>query len=507
MTWRQAKWEEPLIFEMGNEGRVGTLVPIDEEINKEINEVQLPEKIRRKGDLELPQLSELEVVRHFIRLSQMNFGVDNGMVPLGSCTMKYNPKIEEVAASFVENLHPLQDEETVQGVLEVIYRIQEWMADITGMDLCSLQIPAGAAGELAGVLMIKKYHETKNHINRDEMLVADTAHGTNPASAAMAGYRVIYIKSNSEGLVDIDILKETVNDRTAGFMLTNPNTLGLFEENILEIAKIIHSVDGVLYYDGANLNGILGVTKPGYMGFDIVHVNLHKTFAVPHGGGGPGAGAICAKGELVNYLPYPIVEKHNEKYTLSKVPKYSIGKIATYYGNIANVIRAYSYILGLGAEGLSYIGKMSTVATNYLIAKLKDVKGLSLIAPNRFRKHEVVFSAKPLAVSTGVTALDIAKALLDRGFYAPTIYFPGIVEEALMIEPTETEPKEVIDAFANAIKDIINKAYENPQEIQKTPQNTAVKRIDQVYANHPTTITPTYRVLKLRKLGKITALK
>lgn len=507
MTWRQAKWDEPLILEMGNKGRIGTLIPIDEDIKKSINEVKLPEKVYRKNNLELPQLSELEVVRHFIRLSQMNFGVDNGMIPLGSCTMKYNPKIEEATANFIEDLHPLQDEESVQGILEIIYKIQQWLAEITGMDLCSVQVPAGAAGELAGVLMIKKYHESKQRKTRDEILVADTAHGTNPASASMAGYKVIYIKSNSEGLVDIDILKETVNERTAGFMLTNPNTLGLFEENILEISKIVHTVDGVLYYDGANLNGILGVTKPGYMGFDIVHINLHKTFAVPHGGGGPGAGAICAKGALVDYLPYPIVEKKNGKYIFSYIPKYTIGKIAMFYGNIANIVRAYTYILGLGSEGLAYIGKMSTLATNYLIAKLKDTKGLSLPAPKRLRKHEVVFSAKPLANETGVTAFDIAKALLDKGFYAPTIYFPGIVEEALMIEPTETEPKEVLDAFINALKEIINQAYINPTKIQTTPNNTSVGRIDQTYANHPTTITPTYRVLRLRKEGKIGPLK
>ncbi|PVU75915.1 aminomethyl-transferring glycine dehydrogenase subunit GcvPB, partial [Acidianus hospitalis] len=434
-----------------------------------------------------------------------NFGVDLGMMPLGSCTMKYNPKVEELTSRVVENCHPLQDEDTVQGILEMMYEMQKWLAEMTGMDECSLQIPAGAAGELAGVLMIKKYHETKNR-KRDEMLVADTAHGTNPASAAMAGYKVIYIKSNQEGLVDIDILKEVVNSKTAGFMLTNPNTLGLFEENILEISKIIHSVDGVLYYDGANLNGILGVARPGDMGFDIVHINLHKTFAVPHGGGGPGAGAICAKGELKDYLPYPIVDKEGDKYVLRN-PVKTIGKIASFYGNIGNVIRAYVYILGLGPQGISQVGKMSTLATNYLISKLKDVKGLELLAPHRPRKHEVVFSAKPLLNDKGVTALDIAKALLDRGFYAPTIYFPGIVEEALMIEPTETEPKETLDKFIAALKEILEESYKDPEKIRQTPQNTSVKRLDQVKANHPTSVTPSYRVLRLREKGIIKILK
>jgi len=501
--WRQANWDEPLIYELSSDKKrkQGIIIP-EENIDVKIN---IPEKIKRKNDLEIPELSELEVVRHFVRLSQQNFGVDLGMMPLGSCTMKYNPKVEELTSRVVENYHPLQDEDTVQGILEMMYEMQKWLAEMTGMDECSLQIPAGAAGELAGVLMIKKYHETKNR-KRDEMLVADTAHGTNPASAAMAGYKVIYIKSNQEGLVDIDILKEVVNSKTAGFMLTNPNTLGLFEENILEISKIIHSVDGVLYYDGANLNGILGVARPGDMGFDIVHINLHKTFAVPHGGGGPGAGAICAKGELKDYLPYPIVDKEGDKYVLRN-PVKTIGKIASFYGNIGNVIRAYVYILGLGPQGISQVGKMSTLATNYLISKLKDVKGLELLAPHRPRKHEVVFSAKPLLNDKGVTALDIAKALLDRGFYAPTIYFPGIVEEALMIEPTETEPKETLDKFIAALKEILEESYKDPEKIRQTPQNTSVKRLDQVKANHPTSVTPSYRVLRLREKGIIKILK
>ncbi|MDT7901223.1 MAG: aminomethyl-transferring glycine dehydrogenase subunit GcvPB [Acidianus sp.] len=501
--WRQANWDEPLIYELSSDKKrkQGIIIP-EENIDVKIN---IPEKIKRKNDLEIPELSELEVVRHFVRLSQQNFGVDLGMMPLGSCTMKYNPKVEELTSRVVENYHPLQDEDTVQGILEMMYEMQKWLAEMTGMDECSLQIPAGAAGELAGVLMIKKYHETKNR-KRDEMLVADTAHGTNPASAAMAGYKVIYIKSNQEGLVDIDILKEVVNSKIAGFMLTNPNTLGLFEENILEISKIIHSVDGVLYYDGANLNGILGIARPGDMGFDIVHINLHKTFAVPHGGGGPGAGAICAKGELKDYLPYPIVDKEGDKYVLRN-PVKTIGKIASFYGNIGNVIRAYVYILGLGPQGISQVGKMSTLATNYLISKLKDVKGLELLAPHRPRKHEVVFSAKPLLNDKGVTALDIAKALLDRGFYAPTIYFPGIVEEALMIEPTETEPKETLDKFIAALKEILEESYKDPEKIRQTPQNTSVKRLDQVKANHPTSVAPSYRVLRLREKGIIKILK
>ncbi|EWG06999.1 MAG: glycine dehydrogenase subunit 2 [Candidatus Aramenus sulfurataquae] len=502
--WRQAKWDEPLIFEYKEKGRRGMLIPREDEIRKAVS-VNIPDKIRREREAELPELSELEVIRHYIRLSQMSFGVDTGMMPLGSCTMKYNPKVEELSQSLVENLHPLQDISTVQGALEMLYEMQEWIAEITGMDKCSFQVPAGSAGELAGVLMIKKYHEEKGR-RRDEMLVADTAHGTNPASAAMAGFKVVYIKSNNRGLVDLDILKEVVNENVAGFMLTNPNTLGLFEEEILEISKVIHSVDGVLYYDGANLNGILGVARPGDMGFDVVHVNLHKTFAVPHGGGGPGAGAICAKGEMAEYLPYPIVEKSSKGYSLY-YPKESIGKISTFFGNVGNVARAYTYILGLGPQGVSAVGKMSTVATNYLISKLRGIRGLELPFPGKYRKHEVVFSAKPLMNDTGVTAFDVAKALLDRGFYAPTIYFPPIVDEALMIEPTETETRETLDKFANALKEILAEAYSDPKKISSTPLNTSVGRLDQVTANHPTTVTPTYLVKKLREENKIGALR
>ncbi|MBW9141760.1 MAG: aminomethyl-transferring glycine dehydrogenase subunit GcvPB [Candidatus Aramenus sp.] len=502
--WRQAKWDEPLIFEYKGKGRRGMLIPREDEIRKEVS-VNIPDKIRREREAELPELSELEVIRHYIRLSQMSFGVDTGMMPLGSCTMKYNPKVEELSQSLVENLHPLQDVSTVQGALEMLYEMQEWIAEITGMDKCSFQVPAGSAGELAGVLMIKKYHEEKGR-RRDEMLVADTAHGTNPASAAMAGFKVVYIKSNNRGLVDLDILKEVVNENVAGFMLTNPNTLGLFEEEILEISKVIHSVDGVLYYDGANLNGILGVARPGDMGFDVVHVNLHKTFAVPHGGGGPGAGAICAKGEMAEYLPFPVVEKSSKGYSLY-YPKKSIGKISTFLGNVGNVARAYTYILGLGPQGVSAVGKMSTVATNYLISKLRGIRGLELPFPGKYRKHEVVFSAKPLMNDTGVTAFDVAKALLDRGFYAPTIYFPPIVDEALMIEPTETETRETLDKFANALKEILAEAYSDPKKISRTPLNTSVGRLDQVTANHPTTVTPTYLVKKLREENKIGALR
>jgi glycine dehydrogenase subunit 2 len=505
MSWKQAYWEEPLIFELGKNGRKGLTIPKELEIRKEVK-IELPEAVLRKKEPELPELSEVEVTRHFIRLSQMSFGVDNGMIPLGSCTMKYNPKVQEEVQYLVEDFHPLQDEETVQGILEMIYEMQKILSEITGMDECSLQVPAGSAGEFAGVLMIKKYHENIGKL-KNEMLVADTAHGTNPASAVMAGFKVIYVKSNSEGLIDIDVLKQSVNENTAGFMLTNPNTLGLFEENIIEISRIIHEVDGILYYDGANLNGILGITRPGDMGFDIVHLNLHKTFGVPHGGGGPGAGAICAKGKMVEYLPYPLVEKKNGKFSLSKIPNKTIGKIATFYGNIANILRAYVYILGLGSEGLRNVGIQSTLITNYILYKLKNQKGIEILAPNRPRKHEVAISLRPLSEETGVTAFDVSKAILDYGFYAPTIYFPPNLKESMLIEPTETETKETVDKFIEILLKIIKESYENQEKIKSAPQNTSVKRLDQVYANHPTTITPTYRIYKLRKGGAEIILK
>ncbi|EZQ06865.1 glycine dehydrogenase [Candidatus Acidianus copahuensis] len=494
--WEQAKWNEPLIFELKGEKRIGMLIP-REELDVE---VELPNSLRRSQDPELPELSELEVVRHFTRLSEMNFGVDSGMMPLGSCTMKYNPKIEEIASLVTEDIHPLQDENTTQGSMEMLYYVQSWLAEATGMDECSLAIPAGASGELAGSLMIRKYNK-----NRDEMLVADTAHGTNPASASMVGFKVIYVKTNDKGTVNLNVLRELVSDKVAGFMLTNPNTLGIFEDEILEIAKYIHSVDGVLYYDGANLNGILGVARPGDMGFDIVHVNLHKTFAVPHGGGGPGAGAVCAKGKMVDFLPYPIVGKKSDKFVFIK-PKNSIGRISTYNGNVGNIARAFTYMAGLGPQGISMIGKMSTLATNYLVSLLRNVEGLYLPFPQKYRKHEVVFSAEP-ATDWGITALDIAKALIDRGFYAPTVYFPSIVKEALMIEPTETEPKEEIEKFAFNLNEILKTAKANPEDIKKTPTHTSIRRLDQVKANHPATITPSYRVKKLREKDIIKLLK
>ncbi len=514
MSYRQAKWPEPLIYELGAKGRIGFLVPDpEEEIVKEVGsltEILPREMLRSEDDLPpLPELSEPEIVRHFTRLSQMSYGVDLGPMPLGSCTMKYNPKISEQIASDerITLLHPLQDERTVQGILELLYMLERWLCEITGMDRFSLQPAAGAHGELTGVLMIKKYHELNGEPWRDEILVADSAHGTNPASAAMAGFKVVKVPTFDDGTIDVEALKAVVGKRTAGLMLTNPNTLGIFEKNIVEVAKIVHEAGGLLYYDGANLNGILGITRPGDMGFDIVHVNVHKTFASPHGGGGPGAGPVGARGELVELLPRPLIGFDGKKYFLDYSGDKSIGRVRAFHGNILPLVKAFVYIAMLGGEGLKEVAEQSVLATNYLIAKLRDVEGYELpYDPSTPRKHEVVFSAKPLAEATGIGAEDVAKALLDKGFYAPTIYFPLIVEEALMIELTETEPKEVIDAYAEALKEIAGKAFENPEELKKAPRNTSVGRVDNVKANHPRYVTPTYRVYRLREKGVIRSL-
>lgn len=508
--WRQARWREPLIYELNSvkAKRIGFIIPYADEEEKLVKIVGKPEEklgiMYRDTPPELPSLSEVEVVRHYVRLTQMSYGVDVGPVPLGSCTMKFNPKICEELASDprLVNLHPYQDEDTVQGLLEMLYLLERWLAELTGMDRCSLQPPAGAAGELAGALMIKKYHLDRGE-NRDEMLVPDSAHGTNPASAAMAGFKVVRIPTSEKGTIDLEALRSAVSERTAGLMLTNPNTLGVFEEDILEVAKIVHDVGGLLYYDGANLNAIMGIVRPGDMGFDIVHLNIHKTFAAPHGGGGPGAGVVCAKGELVDYLPRPLIEFDGRKYYWDYTCKKCIGRIRAYYGNIIPLVKAFIYIAMLGPEGLREAALQSVINTNYFIALLKDVQDYALpFDPQRPRKHEVVYTAEPLKKATGVTAEDVAKALLDHGLHAPTIYFPPIVNEALMIEFTESEPRENIEFYAKTLKEIAKMSHESPQRIKSCPHNTSVGRLDMRYANHPKTVTPTYRVYRRRVKGE-----
>jgi len=500
--YRQARWDEPLIFELGGKGRCGFSVPHSgdfEDVRVRLEDV-LPSGALRRKPPNLPEVSEVEVVRHFTRLSQMNWGVDLGAYPLGSCTMKYNPKVNEdnELVRKLAYVHPEQPEETVQGLLEALYKLERWLAEITGMDRGSFQAAAGAHGELVGALMIRAYHEYKGE-ERDEMIIPDSAHGTNPASAAMAGFKVITVPSK-DGRVNLEALEAAVSDETAGIMLTNPNTLGLFEYEILDIARIVHEAGGLLYYDGANLNGIMGYARPGDMGFDIVHLNIHKTFSAPHGGSGTGAGVALAKGELVHFLPTPLIAFDGEKYYWDYDIPHSIGRVRVYYGNIIPLVKAYAYILALGGEGLKEVTTQAVVATNYFISKLKGVKGYEIpYAEGVPRKHEVVVSAKPLARDTGVTAEDVAKALLDRGLHAPTMYFPLIVNEALMIEFTETEPKESIDAYASALAEISSKAYENPEEVKLAPKNTSVGRLDLVKANRLSTFIPSYRYLKRRR--------
>ncbi len=519
VAYRQAKWSEPLVYELGSPGKPGLTIPDPEdEIVSEVGPLRLPENLERGDAPPIPGLSEVELSRHLTRLSEMSYGVDSGPLPLGSCTMKYNPRIALKYAydDRITMLHPLQDDDTVQGVLEIMYRVQEWLAAILGMDACSLHPAAGAHGELAGVLMIRRYHSLRGD-TRDEIIVPDSAHGTNPASAAMAGFKVVEVPTASDGNVDLEALRAAVTPRTAGLMITNPSTLGLFEENILEIASLIHDVGGLLYYDGANLNGIMGYARPGDMGFDIAHVNLHKTFSSPHGGGGPGSGPVCVRnvrvtGELTlaDLLPGPrvIYDESQGMYRLKWPGEHSIGLLRAYQSNTAVVVWAYTYMLMLGAKGLRIAGEVSVLNTNYLLKLLEGVRGYSLpFDPKRPRKHEAVISASGLKKETGVTAEDIAKALLDAGLHAPTIYFPLIVEEALMIELTESETLENIEAYAARLREIAETAYKDPQSLKEAPKNTSKRRIDLVKANHPKTLTPTWRVKILRDKGIISSLK
>ncbi|MEM2341561.1 MAG: aminomethyl-transferring glycine dehydrogenase subunit GcvPB [Candidatus Bathyarchaeia archaeon] len=504
--FRQAKWSEPIIFEIGSKGRRGYSFPgLDgEEACSDIIS-HIPENLRRKNYPDLPELSEVEVVRHFIRLSQMNFGVDNGLYPLGSCTMKYNPKINDSLASSdrVRWIHPYQPEETIQGMLEIAYKLAEWLAEITGMDKFSLQPAAGAHGEFAGALIIRAYHKLNGELEqRTDIIVPDSAHGTNPASAAMAGFNVITIPTNEDGCVDIDALKSVVSSRTAGLMLTNPNTLGIFERNIREIAEIIHENGGLLYYDGANINAILGKARPGDMGFDIVHLNLHKTFATPHGGGGPGAGPIGVKKHLRDFLPIPLVEYDGEKYYLEYNVPHSIGMISGFYFKFDVIIRAFAYILSMGAEGLEKVAEISVLNANYLASKLANIRGFEIpYGRNRFRKHEFVLSCSKLKSETEVSAKNVAKRILDYGFHAPTMYFPPIVEEALMIEPTESASLEEIDKFAEVMASISKEAYENPEKVLGAPYNTSVGLVDEVKASHPKYLCLSWRMYK-KKLSQ-----
>jgi len=469
---------EKLIFEKSQNNRKGVLPPEEQSF------LTSPEKIfsqglLRKHKLPLPCLSELDVIRHYTRLSQLNFSVDTHFYPLGSCTMKYNPKISEELSMLEEfkNIHPYQQEEDIQGILELMFNLEKILCEITGMHRFCLQPSAGAHGELTGMLIIGKYHRLKKH-KKTKVLVPDSSHGTNPASASMCGYKVIEIKSNSEGLVDIDELNREMDDEVACLMLTNPNTLGLFEEKILDIKDIVHKKGGLLYYDGANLNALLGICKIRDMGFDVIHMNLHKTFSTPHGGGGPGAGPVGVTEELVEFLPVPLVEKNHNHFILNYKLKNSIGRVRSFYANIPVLVKAYSYILRLGKEGLKRVALYSVLNANYIREKLKSYYNVASPKPCM---HEVVFSAIKQK-QQGVSALDIAKKLIDEGIHPPTIYFPLIVQEALMIEPTETENKETLDYFIEIMIKIAKEAETSPENFKNYPKNTPVSRLDETQA-------------------------
>lgn len=490
MPFRQARWEEKLLLHLSKEGRIGFVPP--EPIEQEV-QLKIPEDLKRK-ELKLPSLTEEQVVRHFVRLSQMNYAVDTGIYPLGSCTMKFNPKLNDRVASNskIENAHPYQAHSTVQGLLSLLYRLQESIAEITGMDAVSLLPAAGAHGELIGVLMIKKYLQVNGMKDKTEIIIPDSAHGTNPASAAMANFDVITVESDKRGMVDFDKLKGLVGKRTAGMMMTVPNTLGLFEEDILKISGLVHQNGGLMYYDGANMNAILGRVRPGDMGFDIVHLNLHKTFSTPHGGGGPGAGPVAVKRHLRDYLPLPILEKNGERYEWRHTLPHTIGRIKEGYGNVGVLVRALSYLLTLGPEGLLDVSANAVVASNYLLSRLRKDAFTVTFGEKVPRKHEFVVSAKPIQ-KVGSSALKLAKALLDEGMHPPTVYFPLTVEEALMVEPTESEPVEDLDKYAEAMNEIAEKLMKDPKAFSSSPQNTAVGQLDEARASHPLTLRLTWR--------------
>ena len=468
-----------LIFEKHVAGSNPFSLP-DIEITASDIKTTIPEQFLRREETALPEVSEVEAVRHFTELSTRAYGVDSGFYPLGSCTMKYNPKINEWAARLpgFAGLHPYQPEDTVQGALQLYYEMQEMLAEITGMDSFTLQPAAGAHGEMVGVMLIKAYHQHRQDYKRTKMMVPDSAHGTNPATSNVVGFDVIEVKSNSRGLVDLDDLRAKMNDEVAGLMLTNPNTLGLFEEDIQDIAAIVHEGGGLLYYDGANLNGIMGVARPGDMGFDAVHVNLHKTFGTPHGGGGPGSGPVGVKSILADFLPKPLVVKKDDNYGFDYDRPLSIGKVKNFYGNFAVIVKAYTYIKSLGGAGLKEACQLAVLNANYLRHQMRDSYH---IPQDRLCKHEFVASSKKQS-GQGVTTLDIAKRLIDYGYHPPTIYFPMIVHEAIMIEPTETESKERLDSFVQTMQTIAQEAVENPNLVINAPHKAVIKRVDEVTA-------------------------
>lgn len=474
-----------LIFEESRKGRYAKAQwpALTKELNDACNDI--PSSLLRSDVPCLPEVSELQVVRHFTNLSKKNFSIDTHFYPLGSCTMKYNPRGVHRLASLEGFLHhhPLSLIENSQGFMACAYELQEILKSVTGMKGAALSPMAGAQGEFAGVAMIRAYHQDRNDVERDEILVPDAAHGTNPASAVQCGFKVREIPTGADGNVDIEALKAAVGPKTAGIMLTNPSTLGVFEQKIQEIASIIHKAGGLLYYDGANFNAILGKVRPGDMGFDVVHLNLHKTFATPHGGGGPGCGPVVANERLLPFLPVPRVAKEGDHYrwlTEKDCPK-TIGRLSAFMGNAGIIMRAYLYARLLGKEGLQRVSEFASLNANYLLARLKAA-GFTLAYPTRRASHEFIITFKHEAKTLGVTALDVAKRLLDYGFHAPTMYFPLLVPECFLIEPTETESKETIDAFADALIQILEEAKKDPTILKNAPYTLPVRRLDDVKA-------------------------
>ena len=470
---------EPAIFEMGSEGRDGISLP-EPDVDMLKPEDVLPENLVRKVIKDMPRVSEVEVVRHFTRLSQLNYGVDGGFYPLGSCTMKYNPKVNEDVARLrgFTGAHPYQPEELSQGNLELMCRLQELLAEISGLPHVTLQPAAGAQGELAGMMMIRARHEETGN-PRSKVLIPDTAHGTNPASSALCGYKVVPVKSDKRGLMDTREVERLMDEDVAALMLTNPNTLGLFEENILEITEIVHDKGGLVYCDGANMNALMGYAKPGDMGVDVLHLNLHKTFSTPHGGGGPGAGPVCVTDELAPFLPIPVVKKDGDDYRLDFDRPKSIGRLKAFYGNFGVLVKAYAYIMTMGAEGLKRVSETAVINANYIKERLKEHYDLPF--DDRPCMHECVFSDRRQA-PYGVKTIDIAKRLIDYGFHPPTVYFPLVVHGAIMIEPTETEGRRTLDRFCDAMIAIAKEAKENPELLKDAPSGTIFRRLDEVRA-------------------------
>jgi len=462
-----------LTFDLSKPGRTACSLP-----PRDVPAAELPPQFLRR-ELNLPELSQVDIVRYFLTLSRLNYGVDSGFYPLGSCTMKYNPKVHEELACLpgFDGLHPLQPLETVQGALALMYDLQRWLAEITGLDAASLAPAAGAQGELTGILMIKAYLADRGEEGRRRVLVPDSAHGTNPATAAMGGFEVVTVASDSQGNTDMQALASALDDGVAALMLTLPNTLGLFEPNIGRIAEMLHRKEALLYGDGANLNALLGRARFGDMGFDIVHLNMHKTFSTPHGGGGPGSGPVVVKGHLAPYLPTPVVGKDDGGFVLA-TPEHSIGRVGLFYGHFGVLVRAYAYLRTLGAEGLRQVSESAVLNANYVLARLRQAYHLPY---DRRCMHEAVFSGSRQRAK-GVRTWDIAKRLIDYGFHPPTVYFPLIVDEALMIEPTETESKEALDAFCDALLAIAREAQEEPQVVKEAPHTAPIGRLDEATA-------------------------